>query len=110
MAIKSRVVLPYLVPQLTAAPVNTKALSILASVAGDALTKYLRKILPALLSALSSAQGTPQQAQVVFCCVRVRWIPQINFTILKVGFTHCRNWSTVRLLSYPSPMRRVLGP
>lgn len=39
MAIKSRVVLPYLVPQLTSPPVNTKALSILASVAGEALTR-----------------------------------------------------------------------
>ncbi|KDR19159.1 Translational activator GCN1 [Zootermopsis nevadensis] len=40
-AIKSRVVLPYLVPQLIAPPrVNTKALSILASVAGEALIKY----------------------------------------------------------------------
>lgn len=64
MAIKSRVVLPYLVPQLTAPPVNTKALSILASVAGEALTKYLPKILPALLSALSSAQGTCRQSVV----------------------------------------------
>jgi len=65
MAIKSRVVLPYLVPQLIAPPrVNTKALSILASVAGEALTKYLHKILPALLAALSAAQGTPQENQV----------------------------------------------
>uniref|UniRef100_A0A1B0BT70 Stalled ribosome sensor GCN1-like HEAT repeats region domain-containing protein n=1 Tax=Glossina palpalis gambiensis TaxID=67801 RepID=A0A1B0BT70_9MUSC len=41
MSIKSRVVLPYLVPQLTAPPVNAKALSILVSVAVEALTKYL---------------------------------------------------------------------
>lgn len=41
MAIKSRVVLPYLVPQLTSHPVNTKALSILASVAGEALTRLI---------------------------------------------------------------------
>ena len=34
MAIKSRAVLPYMVPKLTASPVNTKALSLLASVAG----------------------------------------------------------------------------
>lgn len=53
MAIKSRVVLPYLIPQLTAPPVNTEALCILASVAGDSLTKHLGKILPALVSALS---------------------------------------------------------
>ncbi|KAI5716919.1 hypothetical protein M8J76_014608 [Diaphorina citri] len=53
MAIKSRVVLPYLVPQLTQTPVNTKALAILASVAGDALSKYLHKILPSLLAAMA---------------------------------------------------------
>ena len=58
MAIKSRVVLPYLVPQLTSPPVNTEALCILASVAGDALTKHLDKILPALVYALSSHWGS----------------------------------------------------
>lgn len=63
MAIKSRVVLPYLVPQLTANPVNTKALSILASVAGESLTKYLPKILPALIQALSAAQGSANETQ-----------------------------------------------
>uniref|UniRef100_A0AAG5CZ96 TOG domain-containing protein n=1 Tax=Anopheles atroparvus TaxID=41427 RepID=A0AAG5CZ96_ANOAO len=71
MAIKSRVVLPYLIPQLTATPVNTKALSILASVAGEALTKYLPKILPALLSALAAAQGTPEEAQELEYCQAV---------------------------------------
>ena len=75
MAIKSRVVLPYLVPQLTAPPVNTKALSILASVAGEALTRYLSKILPALLTALSAAQGTPQEAQVSLLCPLVQAFP-----------------------------------
>lgn len=54
MAIKSRAVLPYLVPQLTATPVNTKALSVLAAVAGETLTKHLHKILPALLSVLAA--------------------------------------------------------
>ncbi|XP_076383364.1 lethal (3) 80Fj [Megalopta genalis] len=71
MAIKSRVVLPYLVPQLTTPPVNTKALSILASVAGEALTRYLHKILPALLTALSSAQGTPNEVQELEYCQAV---------------------------------------
>uniref|UniRef100_A0A6B2EHQ3 Putative translational activator gcn1 n=1 Tax=Phlebotomus kandelakii TaxID=1109342 RepID=A0A6B2EHQ3_9DIPT len=71
MAIKSRVVLPYLVPQLTATPVNTKALSILASVAGEALTKFLPKILPALLTALSSAQGHPNESQELEYCQAV---------------------------------------
>ncbi|KAG8314853.1 eIF-2-alpha kinase activator GCN1 [Homalodisca vitripennis] len=63
MAIKSRVVLPYLVPQLTATPVNTKALSILAAVAGEALTKYLHKILPALLSVLASNPASTQELE-----------------------------------------------
>lgn len=62
MASKSKVVLPYLVPQLTKPPkTNTKALSILASVAGEALSKYLPRILPGLMSALSEAQGTPSE-------------------------------------------------
>ncbi|XP_035228033.1 eIF-2-alpha kinase activator GCN1-like [Stegodyphus dumicola] len=71
MAIKSKVVLPYLVPQLTAPPVNTKALSFLSAVAGEALTKHLSKILPALLSALSSAVNTPQEAQTLEYCQTV---------------------------------------
>lgn len=71
MSIKSRVVLPYLVPQLTAPPVNTKALSILVSVAGEALTKYLPKILCALLQALSEAQGSTYEAQELEYCQTV---------------------------------------
>lgn len=71
MAIKSRVVLPYLIPQLTATPVNTKALAILASVAGEALTKYLPKILPALLQALAMSQGAPNEAQEMEYCQTV---------------------------------------
>lgn len=58
MAIKSRVVLPFLVPQLTKPPVNTQALCILASVAGESLTRHLTRILAALLNALSDSAGT----------------------------------------------------
>jgi len=61
MAIKSRAVLPYLIPQLTASPVNTKALSILASVAGEALNKHLARILPALLTSLAESHSTPDE-------------------------------------------------
>ena len=50
--------------QLTAKPVNTKALSFLSSVAGETLTKYLPKILPALLSSLSEKWGGPDESQV----------------------------------------------
>ncbi|KAK4018137.1 hypothetical protein OUZ56_000207 [Daphnia magna] len=68
MAIKPRVVLPYLIPHLTAPPVNTKALSVLASVAGDALARHFNRLLPALLSAVTSAAGTPTEAQEVEYC------------------------------------------
>ncbi|KAH8379372.1 hypothetical protein KR009_004448, partial [Drosophila setifemur] len=71
MSIKSRVVLPYLVPQLTSPPVNTKALSILVSVAGDALTKFLPKILSALLEALSESYGSPHEQQELDYCQTV---------------------------------------
>lgn len=64
MAVRSKVVLPYIIPQLTSNPVNTKALSILASVAGDSLTKHLGKVLPALLTSLSVAIDTPAEQQV----------------------------------------------
>lgn len=68
MAIKSRVVLPYLIPHLTAPPVNTKALSVLASVAGDALARHFNRLLPALLAAVTAAAGTPTEAQEVEYC------------------------------------------
>ncbi|XP_052799821.1 eIF-2-alpha kinase activator GCN1-like [Mya arenaria] len=71
MIVKSRVVLPYLVPQLTHKPVNTRALSYLASVSGEALTKHLPKILPALMSALSEKAGTPEEAQELEYCRNV---------------------------------------
>lgn len=71
MSIKSRVVLPYLVPQLTAPPVNTKALSILVSVAGESLTKYLPKILHASLQALSDAQGNSNELEELEYCQTV---------------------------------------
>lgn len=71
MAIKSRVVLPYLIPQLSAPPVNTKALAILASVAGEALTRFLNRILPALLTALSDSHGTPDEVQQLEYCQTV---------------------------------------
>ncbi|GBP56848.1 eIF-2-alpha kinase activator GCN1 [Eumeta japonica] len=68
MAIKSRAVLPYLVPQLTSAPANTRALSALAAAAGDALVKHLHRILPALLAALEASRDTPNEARELEYC------------------------------------------
>ncbi|KAK1328698.1 hypothetical protein QTO34_012273 [Cnephaeus nilssonii] len=68
MAIKSRVVLPYLVPKLTAPPVNTRVLAFLSSVAGDALTRHLGVILPAVMVALKEKLGTPgEQLEMANC-------------------------------------------
>ncbi|XP_053784029.1 stalled ribosome sensor GCN1 [Desmodus rotundus] len=61
MTIKSRVVLPYLVPKLTTPPVNTRVLAFLSSVAGDALTRHLGVILPAVMLALKEKLGTPDE-------------------------------------------------
>ena len=68
MTTKGKVVLPYLIPQLTAHPVNTRALSLLAPVAGDALSKHLTKILPALLTKLSNSLDTSEEKKELEYC------------------------------------------
>nr|XP_055023389.1 eIF-2-alpha kinase activator GCN1 [Misgurnus anguillicaudatus] len=71
MAVKSRSVLPYLVPKLTAPPVNTRVLAFLSAVAGDALTRHLGVILPALLSSLKDKLGTEECLQELSNCQTV---------------------------------------
>uniref|UniRef100_A0A8D0LAP4 GCN1 activator of EIF2AK4 n=1 Tax=Sphenodon punctatus TaxID=8508 RepID=A0A8D0LAP4_SPHPU len=61
MAVKSRVVLPYLVPKLISPPVNTRVLAFLSSVAGDALTRHLGVILPAMMCELKEKLGTSDE-------------------------------------------------
>ncbi|CRL07624.1 CLUMA_CG020589, isoform A [Clunio marinus] len=74
MAIKSRVVLPILIPQLTTPPVNTKALSILASVAAAAkllnafcshcpgdYSSYVAQLLNGLMRLLAEQDGTDKE-------------------------------------------------
>lgn len=51
----------FLIPQLTAPPVNTRVLAFLSSVAGDALTRHLGVILPAVMLALKEKLGTPEE-------------------------------------------------
>eukprot|EP00117_Sycon_ciliatum_P034892 scpid3464/ scgid26544/ Translational activator GCN1; GCN1-like protein 1 len=55
MAVKSKDVLPFLIPKLTAPPVNSRALALLASVAGESLTRHIGRILQALLDAIETA-------------------------------------------------------
>ncbi|XP_032513752.2 stalled ribosome sensor GCN1 isoform X1 [Danaus plexippus] len=72
MAIKSRAVLPYLIPVLTGGgaggSVDTRALSALAAAAGSALGRHLPRVLPALLSSLVEARGTPHEARELEYC------------------------------------------
>lgn len=49
----------FIILQLTAPPVNTRVLAFLSSVAGDALTRHLGVILPAVMVALKEKLGTP---------------------------------------------------
>ena len=58
VSVKGKVVLPYLIPQLVQPPVNTRALALLSSVAGEALNKHLDRIIPALTASL---RGTCDQ-------------------------------------------------
>ena len=88
MAVKSRVVLPHIVPQLIKPPVNIRALALLTSVAGiaftlsplslylppppgEALNKHLNRIIPALIGALEQSQdeGVWQSAEEVVLSV-----------------------------------------
>ncbi|XP_076859564.1 stalled ribosome sensor GCN1 [Brachyhypopomus gauderio] len=71
MAVKSRSVLPYLVPKLTAPPVNTRVLAFLSAVTGDALTRHLGVILPALLSSLKDKLGSEEGPQELSSCQTV---------------------------------------
>lgn len=68
MAIKSRAVLPYLVPVLTSGAADTRALSALAAAAGGALARHLPRVLPALLAALRAARHTPHEARELDHC------------------------------------------
>ncbi|KJE95363.1 hypothetical protein CAOG_08919 [Capsaspora owczarzaki ATCC 30864] len=61
MAVKSHVVLPFLVPKLLVLPItasHARALAALTSVAGSALNKHLSAILPALLDAICSGASS----------------------------------------------------
>jgi hypothetical protein len=50
MQLKSRVVLPYLVPHLIQPPVDIKALASLTLVAGDSLARHLTRIIQAVVT------------------------------------------------------------
>jgi hypothetical protein len=57
--LKSKSLLPYLVPKLVTPPINTRALAVLSSVAGESLQRHLQRIIPALLSAAEGHVSEP---------------------------------------------------
>lgn len=87
--------------QLTTPPVNTRVLAFLSSVAGDALTRHLGVILPAVMLALKEKLGTPDEQLV---CVMITPIGFLTATLcclrgavlspgVPCGF---RRWPTAR--------------
>lgn len=69
VALKNRLVLPYILPYLTdSQPVNIKALALLAPIAGEALTRHLVKILPAVLLTMSKKLGTKTEKKEIANC------------------------------------------
>jgi hypothetical protein len=54
--------------------VNTRGLAFLSAVAGDALTRHLGVILPALYSSLKDKLGTEEGQQVTTAFMIARWL------------------------------------
>lgn len=63
MQLKSRVVLPYLVPHLTQTPVNIKALARLTLVAGEGLARHLTRIIQAVVNHLAEEKDPATRAE-----------------------------------------------
>lgn len=69
MTTKNKIILPYILPHLTDhQPINTKALALLAPVAGEALNRHLDKLLPAMLLTLSKKLDTDDELREITDC------------------------------------------
>jgi hypothetical protein len=66
MQLKSRVVLPYLVPHLIQSPVDIKALASLTLVAGDALAKHLTRIIQAVVTHIADEKDPEAKQQHIY--------------------------------------------
>lgn len=86
----------FVILQLTTPPVNTRVLAFLSSVAGDALTRHLGVILPAVMLALKEKLGTPDEQ-----LVRVMITP--------VGFLMAILWPALEELCSAQVSPVVLG-
>ncbi|CAD5120992.1 DgyrCDS9536 [Dimorphilus gyrociliatus] len=96
LKVKSKVILPHLVPVLIAPPINTTALAHLAAVAGDSLTRFLPKIIPALLVVLSKEEDVSDKFDE---CCEVLTAPrdfQAGRAVIDDLSDECRSESLVR--------------
>jgi hypothetical protein len=66
MQLKSRVVLPYLVPHLIQPPVDIKALASLTLVAGDALARHLTRIIQAVVTHIAEEKDPEAKKQHIY--------------------------------------------
>jgi hypothetical protein len=66
MQLKSRVVLPYLVPHLIQPPVDIKALASLTLVAGEALIKHLSRIIQAVVTHIAEEKDVEVKQQHIY--------------------------------------------
>jgi len=89
MAIKSQAVMPYLVPKLTQEPINARALSYLASVAGSALDRDLHRILGvSYCFALGEVFCWSEQCVAVIVSCREQW--KISNLVAASLEVHCK--------------------
>ncbi|XP_014362251.2 eIF-2-alpha kinase activator GCN1 isoform X1 [Papilio machaon] len=128
MAIKSRAVLPYLIPVLTGTGsgpgagggADTRALSALAAAAGSSLSRYLPRVLPALLAALLAARGSPHEARELDQCrdallpvvddAGVRCIIDMLLEAVRTGSGERRRAAAALLCAFVSHSRADLAP
>lgn len=98
MAVKSRVLLPYLIPNLTQPPVNVHALCKLCSCAAvDALSRHLTKILSTLVHALAFySYGSTDGSH-------VNWIQECEGLLLSINDPDGVRTIVSELLTYVSP-------
>ncbi|KAG5445430.1 translational activator of GCN4, variant 2 [Clonorchis sinensis] len=71
LVVKGKAVMPYLVPKLIYPTVNAKAFAYLATVAGDALSRQLNRILPALLTTVAQVDCNPDHEEDLMHCAEV---------------------------------------
>ena len=82
LQLKSRVVLPYLVPHLTQPPVDVKALASLTLVAGDALSRHLSRIIQAVVTNIAEEKDSQVKDQQIYYAQQLITSVEENYLFL----------------------------